>query len=163
MLKGKGLPNHFWAKTADTTIYILNCNYTKAIKGQTPHEAYSGKKPSISHFRTVGCECYVHVPDAKRNKLQPKSNKCIFLGYSDERKAYRLYNPTTKKIVASRNVVFKEQPHAKEDANESYSLSPDEEVTYYEIGPSNITPTLKGEKVPSSNEEFKSLQPNITQ
>ena len=89
----------------------------------------------------------MHVPDADKNKLQPKSNKCIFLGYSDERKAYRLYNPTTKKIVASRDVVFKEQPHAEEDADGSSSLSPNEEVTYYEPGPSKLT--LKEEKAPS--------------
>ena len=103
----------------------------------------------------------MHVPDANKNKLQPKSNKCIFLGYSDERKAYQLYNPTTKKIVASRDVVFKEQPHAEEDADGSSSLSPNEEVTYYEPGPSNIN--LKEEKAPSLDEESNSHQPAITQ
>ena len=105
----------------------------------------------------------MHVPDVDRNKLQPKSNKCIFLGYSDERKAYRLYNPTTKKIVASRDVVFKEQPHAKEDADGSSSLSPNEEVTYYEPGSSSSTRTLKEEEAPSSDEESESHQPAVTQ
>ena len=108
MLKGKGLPNQFSAEAVNSAVYILNCSYTKALKGQTPHEAYSGKKPSVSHFQTFGCECYVHVLDVDRNKLQPKSNKCIFLGYSDEQKAYQLYNPTTKKIVAIHDVVVKE-------------------------------------------------------
>ena len=88
MLKGKGLPNQFWAEAVNTAVYILNRSYTKALKGQTPHEAYSGKKPFVSHFQTFGCECYVHVPDAYKNKLQPKSNKFIFLGYNDEWKTY---------------------------------------------------------------------------
>ena len=43
MLKGKGLPNQFWAEAVNTAVYILNRSYTKALKGQTPHEAYSGK------------------------------------------------------------------------------------------------------------------------
>ena len=60
-------------------------------------------------------------------------------------------------------MVFKEQPHAEEDADGSSSLSPNEEVTYYEPGPSNITPTLKEEKTTSSNEESESHQPAITQ
>lgn len=34
--------------------------------------------------------------------------KCIFLGVSDESKAYRLYDPVTKKIIISRDVIFEE-------------------------------------------------------
>ena len=33
----------------------------------------------------------------------------IFVGYSEESKAYRIYNPITKKYVISRDVVFKEE------------------------------------------------------
>ena len=44
-----------------------------------------------------------------RRKLDDRSQKCIFFGYSEESKAYRLYNPTTKKYVISRDVVFKEE------------------------------------------------------
>ena len=65
----------------------------------------------------------MHVPDKERNKLQPKSTKCIFLGYSDDKKAYRLYDPATKKIVASRDVVFKEQPHTVEDEKKYSTVS----------------------------------------
>ena len=44
-----------------------------------------------------------------RRKLNDKSQKCIFVGYSEESKAYRFYNPITKKYVTSRDVVFKEE------------------------------------------------------
>jgi len=44
-----------------------------------------------------------------RRKLDDRSQKCIFVGYSEESKAYRLYNPITKKYVISRDVVFKEE------------------------------------------------------
>lgn len=42
------------------------------------------------------------------NMLDDKSNKCVLLGYSDESKAYKLFDPIAKKIVMSRDVVFDE-------------------------------------------------------
>ncbi|GKU96956.1 hypothetical protein SLEP1_g10137 [Rubroshorea leprosula] len=51
---------------------------------------------------------YAYVPDQKRSKLDDKGEKCIFLGVSDQSKAYRLYNPLTKKVIISRDVVFDE-------------------------------------------------------
>jgi hypothetical protein len=35
--------------------------------------------------------------------------KCVFIGVSEESKAYRLYNPITKKIIISRDVLFDEE------------------------------------------------------
>lgn len=50
----------------------------------------------------------MHVPAEKRGKLDDKSITCILVGISEESKGYRLYNPKTKKIVTSRDVVFEE-------------------------------------------------------
>jgi hypothetical protein len=88
MLKAQALPDSFWAEAVNTAVYILNRSYTKALQGKTPREAYSGKKPLVLHFRIFGCTCYAHVPDVSRKKLDDKSKKCIFLGYSEESKAY---------------------------------------------------------------------------
>ena len=55
------------------------------------------------------CIAYAHIPDEKRRKLDNKGEKCIFLGVSDKSKAYKLYNPSTMKIVISRDVVFDEE------------------------------------------------------
>ena len=72
----------------------------------TPQEAWSGRKPAVDHFRIFGCIAYAHVPDEKRKKLEDKSLKCVFLGVSETSKAYKLYDPLTKKVVVSRDVVF---------------------------------------------------------
>lgn len=74
----------------------------------TPQEAWTGFKPTVGHLRTFGCVAYSHIPEQKRNKLDEKSEKTIFIGYSDRSKAYKLYNPITKKTIVSRDVVFEE-------------------------------------------------------
>ncbi|MCO5571668.1 hypothetical protein L7F22_025415 [Adiantum nelumboides] len=72
-------------------------------------------------------------------KWNAKSQKCIFLGYNEESKGYRLYNPTTKKIVISRDVVFAEQPHHEEEDEDSSFEN--QEIPTYESQP----PTAKQE------------------
>jgi len=52
---------------------------------------------------------YAHVPDVKRTKLDDKSMKCVFIGVSEECKAYMLYNLITKKIIISKDVLFDEE------------------------------------------------------
>uniref|UniRef100_A0A1X7V641 Uncharacterized protein n=1 Tax=Amphimedon queenslandica TaxID=400682 RepID=A0A1X7V641_AMPQE len=44
----------------------------------------------------------------ERQKLDFKSQKCMFLGYPDTRKGYRLYDVQKLKIVYSRDVIFNE-------------------------------------------------------
>ena len=50
----------------------------------------------------------MHIPNKGRTKLDDKSHKCVFLGVSEESKAYMLYDSTTKKVIVSRDVVFDE-------------------------------------------------------
>jgi hypothetical protein len=74
----------------------------------TPKEKFTGKKPNLSNFRVFNCIAYVHVPNEKRSKLDPKADKCIFIGYFLEQKGYRCFNPSTRKLQVSRDVVFDE-------------------------------------------------------
>ncbi|KAL0298475.1 UNVERIFIED_CONTAM: Retrovirus-related Pol polyprotein from transposon TNT 1-94 [Sesamum radiatum] len=80
----------------------------KAVQNMTPIEAWSGKKPSAKHLRVFGSICYVHIPTEKRHKLEEKTEKGIFLGYSTQSKGYRIYNLKTKKLIISRDVEFDE-------------------------------------------------------
>eukprot|EP01018_Ginkgo_biloba_P029752 Gb_40566 [translate_table: standard] len=108
MLKSKNLPNDYWTEAVATVVYILNRSPTKSVKNITPKEAWSGHKPSVTHFRVFGCVSYVHILDKKRKKLDAKSQLCIFVGYFEETKGYRFYNPITKQFIVSRDVLFNE-------------------------------------------------------
>jgi hypothetical protein len=70
----------------------------------TPEEKFAGKEPDVSHLRVFGCITYMHVPDEKRSKLDPKAEKCIFIGYSLKQKEHKCFNPSIWKLQVSRDV-----------------------------------------------------------
>jgi hypothetical protein len=108
MLHEKNLPYHLWAEAVHTAVYLLNRCPTRALDNKTPFEAYSGRKPGLAHLKIFGCVCYVHIPSEVRQKLDAKSIKGVFVGYAVCEKGYRVYDPTTKRILLSRDVVFDE-------------------------------------------------------
>ena len=55
-----------------------------------------------------GCEAWAHILDEKQKALQPKSEKCIFVGYSKDAKGYRLLQPHSHDIIIIRDVKFDE-------------------------------------------------------
>ena len=67
-----------------------------------------GHVPSVKHIRVFGSTYYALIPKVHRNKLGARSRKCIFLGYSNTSKAYRLYDEVNRKFVVSRDVIFLE-------------------------------------------------------
>ena len=74
----------------------------------TPFEALSGHKPDVTHFRIFGSKAWARILTEKRKALQPQSQECIFVGYSESSKAYKIYFPGFKKIDISRDVTFDE-------------------------------------------------------
>jgi len=98
---------------------VVNAAYTsnqfpsRELASITPEEAWSGRKPCISHMRVFGCIAYAMVPDEKRGKLDAKGTKCLFLGYCEGTKAYRLMCVQSKKIIKCRDVEFMEDSTVK--------------------------------------------------
>eukprot|EP00253_Pinus_taeda_P022501 PITA_22501 len=92
----------------ETTCYLVNISTSSVLEDKTPQEVWTGKKTSLSHLRVFVCDAYVHVPKEKRTKLDTKSEKCIFIGYRDGLKGYKLWNSVTRKVVYNQDVVFRE-------------------------------------------------------
>ena len=104
----KNVPHTYWVETISTAVYIMNRTPTVVVHDVTPEEKFASVKLDLSHLKVFGCIAYVHVPDELRTKLDPKAEKCVFIGYSLEQKGYRCYNPLTHKLGVSRDVVFDE-------------------------------------------------------
>jgi hypothetical protein len=80
----------------------------REVGSMTLEEAFSGKKPEAGHFRIFGCLTYSHVPSEKRTKLEPITEKGIFVGYRETSKAFRIYIPSLRKTILRRDVRFEE-------------------------------------------------------
>eukprot|EP00253_Pinus_taeda_P021352 PITA_21352 len=98
----------FWADAVLCATYIKNRCPSSAIRNNTPYESWYGHVPSVKHLRIFGSTCYALIPKVHRNKLGARSCKCIFLGYLNTSKAYRLYDEENRKFVISRDVIFLE-------------------------------------------------------
>ncbi|KAJ7975971.1 Retrovirus-related Pol polyprotein from transposon TNT 1-94 [Quillaja saponaria] len=91
-----------------TTLYILNRVPSKAVP-KTPFELWTGRKPSLNHFRVWGCPAEVRIYNPNERKTDPKSTRCYFIGYPDHSKGYRFYCPAQgANVVESQTVKFLE-------------------------------------------------------
>ncbi|GJW37903.1 retrovirus-related pol polyprotein from transposon TNT 1-94 [Tanacetum coccineum] len=110
MLNEQSLPLKFWCNVIDTLIYILNRILIRAILGKTPYEILRGRKPTFDYFRVFGSKCFILNTKDYLTKFDPKSYEGVFLGYSQNSKAYIILNKHTRKIEESLNVTFDETP-----------------------------------------------------
>ena len=60
-------------------LYHLHCMMNPEL-GITMYQAFTGKRPDISKFRTFRCKVYAKVADTQRQKLDPKGQIGIYLG-----------------------------------------------------------------------------------
>ena len=82
--------------------------------------------------------------------MDNKAEKCIFVGYKDGVKGYKLWNPITRIIVYSRDVVFKKVESTYRNEDESK-----------EKGPTKMEFELKNEGSNSFEEESSELDDEV--
>jgi hypothetical protein len=108
MLKAKKLPGMFWGEAVNCAVYILNRTYSKGTGSKTPYELWTGSKPAVKHLKTFGCIAHVKDTRPHLKKLDDRSRPMIFVGYEPGSVAYRCYDPVTKHVHISRDVIFDE-------------------------------------------------------
>lgn len=121
-MHSRNLSSMFWAEVVATVVYILNRVPTHAAHVMTLKEKWIDRKPAIGHLKTFGCIAYAPILEENCKKLDRKSLKCIFVGYSDQNKTYRLWDPQERKIVINQDVKFDESStyHAKQSSEEHF-------------------------------------------
>ena len=84
----------------ETATFTLNRAPSKSVE-TTPCELWFGKKPKLSFLKVWGCDAYVKT--LQPDKLEPKSEKCVFIGYPKETVGYTFYHSSEGKIFVAKN------------------------------------------------------------
>ncbi|CAJ2661762.1 unnamed protein product [Trifolium pratense] len=120
MLHAKNVPYKLWAEAMNTACYIHNRVTLRKGTATTLYELWKNRKPTVKYFHVFGSKCYIFADREPRRKLDPKSDEGIFLGYSTNSRAYRVFNSRTRTMMESINVVV--------DDSDTTSADPAEET-----------------------------------
>ncbi len=80
LLQDSGLPNMFWGEAVRHAVMLKNIS-PMSRSDKTPWELFTGEKPDLSKLSVFGSLAYVFVPKEKRQKLDPRAERAVYLGY----------------------------------------------------------------------------------
>ncbi|GJV56073.1 retrotransposon protein, putative, ty1-copia subclass [Tanacetum coccineum] len=119
MMSQTTLPKSFWDYALEFVARILNMVPTKKVDN-TPYEVWHGQAPKLSYLKVWGCEALVKRDTlTKPDKLEPRSIKCIFVGYPKETMGYSFYYPPENKVFVTQNAEFFENSLITQEASGS--------------------------------------------
>nr|GEX72350.1 retrovirus-related Pol polyprotein from transposon TNT 1-94 [Tanacetum cinerariifolium] len=123
MLTFANLPLFLWAEAIATACFTQNRLIIHKHFDKTPYELINKRKPNIKFFHVFGCRCYLLIDYDDVGKLKAKGDIRVFVVYSKDFDAFRVYNKQTRKIHESVNVNFDE---ISKMASKQFSLKPEE-------------------------------------
>ncbi|GJY51580.1 integrase, catalytic region, zinc finger, CCHC-type containing protein [Tanacetum coccineum] len=97
-----------WEEAVATACYTQNCSVIRLRHDKTPYEILHDKLPDLSFFHVFGALCYPTNDSENLCKLEPKADIGIFIGYAPTKKAFRIYNRRTRRIIKTIHVDFDE-------------------------------------------------------
>ena len=109
ILAQTGLPKPLWLEIASTVVYLKNRSPSTALEGITPHEAWTGHKPDLSHLRVLGSTVYVHVAKGIRKKLDYHTRKCRLVGYGGTNQ-WKCWDDEKGDVIIAWDTIFDEEP-----------------------------------------------------
>lgn len=114
MMSLTDLPLSFWGYALETAAFTLNRALSKSVE-TTPYELWFGKKPKLSFLKVWGCDAYVKKLELE--KLEPKAEKCVFIGYPKETIGYTFYLRSEGKTFIAENGSFIEKEFLSKKVN----------------------------------------------
>ncbi|GJX09954.1 retrovirus-related pol polyprotein from transposon TNT 1-94 [Tanacetum coccineum] len=152
-----GTPQHNGlAERMNRTLLNKVRSPSTTLEKKTHIDLWSGHLANYEILRIFGCVAYSHV---NQGKLKPRAIKCIFLGYPEGMKGYRLWrlDDVKPKIIISRDVVFNENLMYKDTLKGAGAADSGKEVELkVELQGSRVEPTMDphtGENPGNEDEE----------
>ena len=107
------VPTKFWPEAIMTAAHLCNLNVHSSLdeSQNVPFVAFFGKQPNYDELRVFGSVAYLWLHPIQRestSKFKPTGIECSFMGYSDDMKGYRVWDPVARRIRCSSNVDFAE-------------------------------------------------------
>nr|GFA72180.1 integrase, catalytic region, zinc finger, CCHC-type, peptidase aspartic, catalytic [Tanacetum cinerariifolium] len=124
---------------------------------KTPYHIINNCKTLVKFFYIFGSLCYIVRDSENLDKMKEKGDECIFVGYSTQSRAYKVFNKITRVIMESIHVNFDELPHV---ASDHVSSDPAPECQRMALEHGSLSPdtlcqdnvTQPDRTVPTSNE-----------
>nr|GFA54060.1 hypothetical protein [Tanacetum cinerariifolium] len=140
MLSAAKVPLFFWAEAIATACFTQNRSLVIHHHEKTPYHIINNQKPSVKFFYIFGSVCYIVKDGENLDKTKEKGDECMFVGYSTQSKAYRVFNKRTRVIMESIHVNFDELPHMASDQN---SFDPAPECQTMPLNHDSLSPAIQ--------------------
>nr|GEV31720.1 integrase, catalytic region, zinc finger, CCHC-type, peptidase aspartic, catalytic [Tanacetum cinerariifolium] len=140
MLNAAKVPLFFWTEAIATSCFTQNHSLVIPRHEKTRYHIINDQKPSVKFFHIFGSLCYIVRDGENLNKMKGKGDACIFVGYSTQSRAYRVFNKRTRVIVETIHVNFEELPHM---ASDHVSSDPAPECQRTVLEHDNLSPCLQ--------------------
>jgi hypothetical protein len=110
MLNEAKLPKSFWGKVLATANKVLNVLPSAALPPDTtPYKIIEKRKPDYAPLQVFGCRAFAHVGKDKRKSLDSHTMPCVFLGYPEDYRGWKLWDPHAKRVIISRDVIWNKE------------------------------------------------------
>jgi len=103
------VPQRFWCDVVLSACYLINRMSSSVLDNKIlhsilfPHDRLHSLPPKV-----FGSICFVHNFSPGLDKLSPKSQKCVFLGFTRSQKGYKCFSPSLNRYFISADVTFSE-------------------------------------------------------
>ncbi|KAL0415998.1 UNVERIFIED_CONTAM: Retrovirus-related Pol polyprotein from transposon TNT 1-94 [Sesamum latifolium] len=143
LLISSDLSKSFWGEALLTAAYLINRSPSVPLSGKLPECVWSGKNIDLSSIRIFGCSAFTLQ---NGDKLDPRAQKCIFIGYPDGVKEYKFWLRSQPgfKVIISRDVTFNENEMSCLSSSSKNHTDSDIESTFNKVE-RNIVDNQQGE------------------
>ncbi|KAM2408029.1 hypothetical protein ACFX1X_027124 [Malus domestica] len=108
LLSAARLPQQFWFHACSHAVFLINRMPCQNLEMVSPYVKLFAQSPSLSSLKIFGTAVYPYLRPYNVNKLQARSDECVFVGYSIGYKGVLCYNRTTQRLLLSRHVIYDE-------------------------------------------------------
>jgi histone deacetylase 1/2 len=102
------MPLKFWDEAFLAATFLINRLPSKVTNNVSPLELLFKRPPEYNFLHTFGCACWPNLRPYNSRKLEFRSKRCAFIGYSNLHKGYKCLDISSGRVYISRDVIFDE-------------------------------------------------------